>query len=149
MFIFLKKCPFCGKDVEVHGGVEEWTPTFNDPDSGGDPYYIHCDCGLEFSIGYCDYSDFQNAWNNRVKENYNQFDIKIGDKKFCVINDYPKYIVKEGMCKKISKHNNNSTKYTFKTDNYKTYTFTESSFNKKVFDDIKLAKNAAKILNKD
>lgn len=68
MFLFLKKCPICGKEVEVHGGVEEWKPTFYDPDSGGEPYYIHCDCGLEFSIGYCEYEEFQNAWNNRVDE---------------------------------------------------------------------------------
>lgn len=68
MFVFLKKCPFCGKEVKVHGGVEEWKPTFYDPDSGGDPYSIHCDCGLEFSIGYCDYEEFQNAWNKRADE---------------------------------------------------------------------------------
>ena len=68
MFIFLKKCPICGKEVKVHGGVEEWKPTFYDPDSGGDPYYIHCDCGLKFSNGYCEYEDFQNAWNTRADE---------------------------------------------------------------------------------
>ena len=149
MFIFLKKCPMCGREVEVHGGVEEWKPTFYDPDSGGDSYYIYCDCGLEFSIGYCEYKEFQDAWNNRVKEDYNSVDIKVGDKKFCVINDYPKYIVKEGTCKKISKYNDHSTKYTFKMNNYKTYTFTESSFGKKVFEDIESAENAAKILNKE
>lgn len=68
MFIFLKKCPICGKEVEVHGGVEEWKPTFYDPDSGGDPYYIRCDCGLEFSNGCCEYEEFQNAWNKRAGE---------------------------------------------------------------------------------
>lgn len=146
---YLKECPFCGKEVEVHGGNEEWTPTLYDPDSGGDPYYINCDCGLHFSIGYCDYKDIETAWNNRVKEDYNMLDIKVEDKRFCVINDYPKYIVKEGICKKISKYNNNSTKYTFKMDNHKTYTFTESSFNKKVFEDVNSAEKAAKILNKE
>mgnify|MGYP007095021892 FL=1 len=47
------------------------------------------------------------------------------------------------------KHNNNSTNYTFKMNNYKTYTFTESSFGKKVFEDVKSAENVTKILNKE
>lgn len=66
MFIFLKKCPICGREVDVRGGEEEWKPTYYDPDSGGEPYYIHCDCGLEFRIGYCEYNEFQDAWNNRA-----------------------------------------------------------------------------------
>lgn len=53
--------------VEIYGGVENWTPTFYDPDSGGDPYYIHCECGIEFSIGYCDITEIVNAWNTRLK----------------------------------------------------------------------------------
>jgi hypothetical protein len=64
--MLLKPCPFCGKEVEVHGGAEEWTPTFYDPDSGGEPYYISCDCGLSYSIGYCDYKEFKDTWNNRI-----------------------------------------------------------------------------------
>lgn len=79
---------------------------------------------------------------------YNSANIGIGDKLFCVVNDYPKYIVKEGTCKKISKHNENSTKYTFKINNYKTYTFTESSFGKKVFKDKESAEKVANKLNK-
>lgn len=63
--IKFNKCPICGKEVEVHGGDIDWKPTFYDPDSGGDPYYIHCECGLEFSIGYCDIADLANAWNTR------------------------------------------------------------------------------------
>lgn len=148
MFIYLKKCPICGREVEPHGGSEKWKPMYSDPDSGGDPYHIDCDCGLNFSIGCCDYSEFQDAWNNRVEEDYNQLDIKIGDKRFCVVHDYPKYIVKYGTCKKISKHNNNSTKYTFKMDkDYNTYTFTPSSFGKKVFMDLKSAEKVAEELN--
>ena len=58
-------CPFCGKEVEIHGGAEEWTPSFYDPDSGGDPYYINCECGLFFSIGVCDATELVNAWNTR------------------------------------------------------------------------------------
>lgn len=61
----LLPCPFCGNEVEIHGGVEKWTPTFYDPDSGGDPYYINCKCGVEFSIGYCDAFDLIKRWNTR------------------------------------------------------------------------------------
>lgn len=61
-----KPCPFCGKQVEVHGGSEEWVPTFYDPDSGGEPYYVKCICGLEFSMGHCDYTDFVKTWNKRI-----------------------------------------------------------------------------------
>ena len=62
----LKKCPICGKQVEVIDGFENWIPTYYDPDSGGDPYRIKCDCGLSFCIGHCDYSDFVKAWNTRA-----------------------------------------------------------------------------------
>lgn len=62
----LKPCPICGKKVEVHGGNEEWTPTSFDPDSGGEPYFIECKCGLNFSIGPCEYTDFTKAWNTRA-----------------------------------------------------------------------------------
>ena len=61
----LMHCPFCGKFVDVHGGNEEWKPTFCDPDSGGSPYYVHCECGLEYSIGYCEIDEFIKAWNSR------------------------------------------------------------------------------------
>lgn len=63
-----KKCPKCGRKPEIHGGPEEWTPTFWDPDSGGDPYYIQCKCGYEFHMGYCEYHEFVNAWNRRDKQ---------------------------------------------------------------------------------
>lgn len=61
----LLHCPFCGKFVELHGGEEEWKPTYYDPDSGGDPYSITCNCGLRFSMGYCEIDEFIRAWNNR------------------------------------------------------------------------------------
>lgn len=61
-------CPICGREVKVRGGVEDWKPTFYDPDSGGDPYYIHCECGLEFSIGYCEITDLAKAWNRRARQ---------------------------------------------------------------------------------
>ena len=48
--------------------ILDWKPTFYDPDSGGDPYYIHCECGIEFSIGYCEITDLAEAWNKRVRQ---------------------------------------------------------------------------------
>lgn len=62
------KCPKCGREVEVKGGFEKWVPTFYDPDSGGDPYYIKCECGFQFCIGYCDYKEFTEAWNENCKK---------------------------------------------------------------------------------
>ena len=38
----LKPCPFCGGEAEIVGGPENWTPTFCDPDSGGDPIAVVC-----------------------------------------------------------------------------------------------------------
>lgn len=58
-----KKCPKCGRKPKIHGGPEEWKPSYYDPDSGGDPYYIECECGYEFCIGHCEYHEFVNAWN--------------------------------------------------------------------------------------
>ena len=141
MFIYLKKCPICGREVEPYeyDKIDQLLSTWS----------INCDCGLSFKIGFCEYKEFQDAWNNRIEEDYNQLDIKVGDKRFCVVNDHPKYIVKHGTCKKISKHNNNSTKYTFKIDkDYNTYTFTSSSFGKKVFEDLGSAEKVAEELNK-
>ena len=62
----LKPCPFCGGEVEIQGGYENWRPTFYDPDSGGDPYFISCKCGCTFSIGSQDPEKFINAWNTRT-----------------------------------------------------------------------------------
>ena len=65
----LKPCPFCGakkSDEDIRGAERDWKPTFHDPDSGGDPLYIHCECGLEFSTGTYDYKEFVNAWNRRA-----------------------------------------------------------------------------------
>jgi hypothetical protein len=61
----LKPCPFCGKEVKIQGGPEEWQPTFYDPDSGGDPYQIICECGC--SVGwYYDVEDLLKSWNRRA-----------------------------------------------------------------------------------
>lgn len=61
----LKKCPICGKEVKIKGGCEEWIPSFYDPDSGGDPYSIDCECGIGFSVGYCEVDEIIKAWNKR------------------------------------------------------------------------------------
>lgn len=60
----LKTCPICGSKLTIHG-PEDWKPTFYDPDSGGDPYNAVCDCGFQFSIGYCEYDEFIKALNRR------------------------------------------------------------------------------------
>lgn len=62
-------CPICGKEIDIEKDMylpeRDWNPTFYDPDSGGDPINIHCQCGLEFSTGTYDYADFVKAWNRR------------------------------------------------------------------------------------
>lgn len=60
----LKTCPICGSKLTIHG-PEDWKPTFYDHDSGGDPYNAVCDCGFQFSIGYCEYDEFIKALNRR------------------------------------------------------------------------------------
>ena len=61
----LKSCPFCGSEVELSGGPENWKPTFYDPDSGGDPYTINCECGCSFGWFY-DVEEIVDKWNRRV-----------------------------------------------------------------------------------
>ena len=63
----LKPCPICGAKVNVHG-PEDWQPTFYDPDSGGDPVSLDCECGMSFSIGSYDYQETYKAWNRRAGE---------------------------------------------------------------------------------
>lgn len=65
MVIELKPCPFCGREVELSGGPENWRPTFYDPDSGGDPYQIICECGCCFGWSY-DVEEIVDKWNRRV-----------------------------------------------------------------------------------
>ena len=45
----------------------DWCPTFYDPDSGGDPISIHCQCGIEFCAATHDWKEFVEAWNARFK----------------------------------------------------------------------------------
>ena len=70
----LNPCPFCGKRVEIRGGGEEWIPTFNDPDSGGEPIYVTCgDSGMKFrteAFNYNDYDLLAEEWN-RVTDSLN------------------------------------------------------------------------------
>lgn len=67
----LKPCPFCGHSIvekDVYDPSKDWSPTFIDPDSGGDPINIHCECGLEFCTGTYDWGEFVKAWNRRASE---------------------------------------------------------------------------------
>ena len=63
----LKKCPLCGAEVKVHGPMD-WKPTFYDPDSGGDPVILYCECGISFSIGSYDSQATYRAWHRRAGE---------------------------------------------------------------------------------
>lgn len=68
----LKPCPFCGRKIDIEKDMylpeRDWQPTFYDPDSGGDPISINCECGLEFSTGTYDYGEFVEAWNRRAND---------------------------------------------------------------------------------
>ena len=68
----LKPCPFCGHSIDIEKDVydpsDDWHPTFIDPDSGGDPINIHCECGLEFCTGTYDWGEFVKAWNRRAND---------------------------------------------------------------------------------
>ena len=55
----------CGRTPKEHG-PEDWEPTFYDPDSGGDPVSIECECGIGFSIWSYDYYRTRLAWNTRA-----------------------------------------------------------------------------------
>lgn len=67
-----KPCPFCGHSIDIEKDVydpnKDWHPTFIDPDSGGDPINIHCECGLEFCTGTYDWGEFVKAWNRRAND---------------------------------------------------------------------------------
>lgn len=65
-FPVLKPCPFCGREVKMFGGPEDWTPTAWDPDSGGDPYAVVCECGAQ-SIDDFDPEKVAYWWNRRVE----------------------------------------------------------------------------------
>ena len=68
----LKPCPFCGKEIDTEKNVyipeRDWTPSFYDPDSGGNPIAIHCECGLDFCPGTWDYKEFVEAWSKRANK---------------------------------------------------------------------------------
>jgi hypothetical protein len=67
--IKLLPCPICSREIDIEKNLyipeRDWKPTFYDPDSGGDPINIHCECGLEFSTGTYDMSEFEKQWNTR------------------------------------------------------------------------------------
>lgn len=65
----LKPCPFCGGKAEITGGPEGWTPTFDDPDSGGDPIAVICQsCGCGLYSDFDDATEAINAWNRRTND---------------------------------------------------------------------------------
>lgn len=41
---------------------------FYDPDSGGNPIAIHCECGLTFYTGTWDWKEAVEIWNRRVRD---------------------------------------------------------------------------------
>lgn len=40
----------------------------HDPDSGGNPIAIHCECGLTFCTGTWDWKEAVEIWNKRVNK---------------------------------------------------------------------------------
>ena len=63
----IKPCPFCGGEAELGGGIENWTPTFYDPDSGGDPYWLSCkSCGAAMYGSFYEAHEAITAWNTRA-----------------------------------------------------------------------------------
>ena len=61
-----RPCPICGAELKIYG-PEDWRPTFNDPDSGGEPYNAVCDCGFQYSNRSYDYTEFIACLNRRVQ----------------------------------------------------------------------------------
>ena len=70
--IKLKPCPFCGKEIDTDKDMyipeRDWKPSFYDPDSGGYPISIHCECGLNFCPGTWDYEEAVKQWNRRASD---------------------------------------------------------------------------------
>lgn len=68
----LKPCPFCGEEIDTEKNVyipeRDWEPSFYDPDSGGNPIAIHCECGLTFCTGTWDWKEAVEIWNKRVNK---------------------------------------------------------------------------------
>lgn len=69
----LQPCPICGNKIDIEKNVynpsRDWHSTLYDPDSGGDPININCECGLMFCPGTYDWNEFVQAWNRRHKNN--------------------------------------------------------------------------------
>ena len=68
----LKPCPFCGKEIDTEKNVyipeRDWAPSFYDPDSGGNPIAIHCECGLTFCTDTWDWKEAVEIWNKRANK---------------------------------------------------------------------------------
>ena len=53
-------------NYKVELAMKDRFPTYYDPDSGGDPISIHCQCGIEFCAGTHDWDEFVKEWNTRT-----------------------------------------------------------------------------------
>lgn len=69
MLKIIKPCPFCGNKIaesNMYIPERDWVPTYYDPDSGGEPIRIECECGLKFCIGTYNFEEFLESWNRRT-----------------------------------------------------------------------------------
>lgn len=66
----LLPCPKCGREIDIDEDMyipdRDWKPTFYDPDSGGEPIQVFCECGFVFNSRTHDWKEFVQAWNKRV-----------------------------------------------------------------------------------
>lgn len=57
-------CPKCFKPVTVRG-LDDWKPTFYDPDIDIHPYEFDCECGLTLSTYKYNFKEALSDWNTR------------------------------------------------------------------------------------
>lgn len=57
-------CPKCFKPVTVRG-LDDWKPTFYDPDIDIHPYEFDCECGLALSTYKYNFEEALSDWNTR------------------------------------------------------------------------------------
>ena len=57
-------CPKCFKPVTVRG-LDDWKPTFYDPDIDIHPYEFDCECGLALSTYKYNFKEALSDWNTR------------------------------------------------------------------------------------
>lgn len=103
--IKLLPCPICSREIDIEKNLyipeRDWKPTFYDPDSGGEPINIHCECGLEFSTGTYDMSEFEKRWNTRkpmerIIERLEELKANAFDDESVIISDAIEIVKEEG-----------------------------------------------------